>query len=87
MNDFTKQELIMLKHSIQYLSDRTSLSDGYLEAHNAMENKIQSMIDNYCEHEIHEIIDGCQHSWLKVHPLNQKAQRYLCEHCCSEKVD
>jgi len=47
MNDFTKEELHMLKNGIQYLSDRTSLSDGYLEAHNALGNKIQSMIDNY----------------------------------------
>ena len=50
MNDFTKEELSILKNGIQYLSDRTSLSEGYLEAHNALEVKIQSMLDNYCEH-------------------------------------
>lgn len=53
MNEFTKEELSMLKNGIQYLSDRTSLSEGYLVAHNALENKIQSMIDNYCEHSKH----------------------------------
>lgn len=51
VNDFTKEELAMLKNGIQYLSDRTSLSEGYLNAHNALENKLQSLIDNYCEHE------------------------------------
>jgi len=50
MNDFTKEELSMLKNGIQYLSDRTSLSERYLEAHNSLESKIQSLIDNYCEH-------------------------------------
>ena len=50
MNDFTKEELSMLQNGVQYLSDRTSLSDGYLATHNALETKIQSMIDNYCEH-------------------------------------
>lgn len=50
MNDFTKEELFMLRNGIQYLSDRTSLSDGYLSIHNELESKIQSLIDNYCEH-------------------------------------
>lgn len=53
MNDFTKDELILIKNGIQYLSDRTSLSDGYLEKCNGIENKIQSLIDSYCEHSDH----------------------------------
>lgn len=53
MNDFTKEELEELLIS---LSCRFSRQLGYeskehlLFTHN-LENKIQSMIDNYCEHE------------------------------------
>ena len=50
MNYFTKEELIMLKNGVEYLSDRTSLSDQYIDKCNTISHKIQSMIDNYCDH-------------------------------------
>ncbi len=40
MNDFTKEELIKIK---QYV--------GFCDYHTPISSKIQSMIDNYCEHE------------------------------------
>ena len=40
MNDFTKDELEILLH----LLDCRGLADSYLQI------KIQSMIDNYCDH-------------------------------------
>jgi hypothetical protein len=68
MNDFTKEDLSLLKNGIQYLSDRTSLSDGYLSIHNALESKIQSLIDNYCDHEktISDscLVDCCKCGWV-----------------------
>lgn len=45
MNDFTKEELIVLLAAFQ--------SQGFLSgfAHNIMlEKKLKAMIDNYCEH-------------------------------------
>lgn len=51
MNDFTKEELVKLKNGIEYLSDRTSLSNQYLKGNIDLAHKIQSLIDNYCDHE------------------------------------
>ena len=46
MNDFTKEELEMLQHGI-HLSILPDTQDRYAPLY----NKIQSMIDGYCEHE------------------------------------
>ncbi len=47
MNDFTKEELIMLKRlTLQHVNQFRENSDCI-----ALLNKIQSMIENYCEHE------------------------------------
>lgn len=43
MNDFTKVELEILKRAIAYWVGEN--------AGKVIKNKIQSMIDNYCEHE------------------------------------
>lgn len=40
MNDFTKKELELLKHS---------LTHGTFYDHDELVEKLQSMIDNYCE--------------------------------------
>ena len=47
MNDFTKEELEFIALSI----DSITLEDNETELHNNLFHKIQSMIDNYCEHE------------------------------------
>lgn len=46
MNDFTKEELKKIKLSLSYEYDR----DGLVSTAN-LKSRIQSMIDNYCEHE------------------------------------
>ena len=51
MNDFTKEELAVLKHSLN-----TNV-DGYKDP--GLLNKLQSMIDNYCDHEWENICHGC----------------------------
>lgn len=50
MNHFTKEELILLKNGVEYLSDRTSLRENYIDRCEFAINKLQSLIDNYCEH-------------------------------------
>ncbi len=52
MNDFTKEEL-------QYLFKTFSLTEGSKFEHD-LDKKIQSMIDNYCEHEFHPVIGSFQ---------------------------
>lgn len=46
MNDFTKDELMELKYWLEHADDSVDAIDHY----NLM-NKLQSMINNYCEHE------------------------------------
>ena len=47
MNDFTKEELIMLKRlTLQHVNQFRQNSDCI-----ELMSKIQSMIDNYCEHD------------------------------------
>ena len=53
MNDFTKYELKSLLWSIEYTRERTNNCG---DAMRLLEPKIQSMIDNYCEHEEEKII-------------------------------
>lgn len=48
MNDFTKYELQSLLWAIEYVRDRTNNCGDVMRA---TKLKIQSMIDNYCEHE------------------------------------
>ena len=45
MNDFTKEELKSIMYCVKQMKIHI---DGY----NPLKSKIQSMIDNYCEHEI-----------------------------------
>ncbi len=46
MNDFTKEEL-------QYINDYIFKGASFIrmDKHDIIKDKIQSMIDNYCEHE------------------------------------
>lgn len=58
MNDFTKEEL----QYILYACERSPLEDGVVE------NKIQSMIDNYCEHSSSHISDGVTYTITEGSP-------------------
>ena len=53
MNDFTKEELEFIKHAIRehYKNKAPIKGSTYVNIWADMINKIQSMIDNYCEHE------------------------------------
>lgn len=54
MNDFTKEELESMLHCIELLeADYEDTWDDRLY------NKIESMIDNYCEHEWENECCGC----------------------------
>ena len=55
MNDFTKEELRKLLHGLGLINDIPCM---------VLENKIQSMIYNYCEHE------NCPNCNLSPHPAN-----------------
>ena len=46
MNDFTKDELEQLYHCAKFVTEYNWLHDRY----EGLMKKIQSMIDNYCEH-------------------------------------
>ena len=59
MNDFTKEELEEIKKCIEWFDENRVV--GF---HNQLCNKIQSMIDNYCEHEIEQNDDGKY--WCKI---------------------
>ena len=49
MNDFTKEELkIILLDMDTYVEWTSSLRES--DSHRELRDKIQSMIDNYCEH-------------------------------------
>lgn len=48
MNDFTKEELEILHSAIEYWIENIALLGSKVSP--VIINKIQSMIDNYCEH-------------------------------------
>jgi len=52
MNDFTKQELKEIHNSLDNDPSMCRVSDNVLR-------KIQSMIDNYCEHEWEHQCEAC----------------------------
>jgi len=54
MNDFTKEELEYIRNYI--FNGAASIS---FEKHEVLRNKIQSMIDNYCEHDWENICCQC----------------------------
>jgi len=54
MNDFTKDDLIYLNELLEICIEGFSMSDKCFE----MKIKIQSLIDNYCNHEKKENIGG-----------------------------
>lgn len=65
MNDFTKDELECFLATLDkvYIAHRTVSQDE-------LQNKLQSLIDNYCEHEPegdwHVAVDKCKHCGVIV---------------------
>ena len=62
MNDFTKDELQELSYGLSYILEAT----GHDELNIALQKKLQSLIDNYCEH-----------NWFMVEGLT----RVKCKKC------
>lgn len=51
MNEFTKEELECLENAIQLQLAEKAMSQINYDRRVALRQKLQSMIDNYCEHE------------------------------------
>ena len=49
MNDFTKEELEIIKHGVDWVFEHQDFKDKSSVL--ILGRKIQSMIDNYCEHD------------------------------------
>jgi len=49
MNDFTKEELKLIRTGMRCVVTFVAVKDDYITANNLLD-KIQAMIDNYCEH-------------------------------------
>lgn len=59
MNDFTKEELKLLFGGLQlWMKEIYPENQADRDFRNKMYQKIQSMIDNYCEHEFY--VQGCE---------------------------
>jgi hypothetical protein len=67
MNDFTKDELKKLYDGLYFEGWREDIKEN---PHYLLIKKIQSMIDNYCEHDFHPVIGSFQiesyHKCMKV---------------------
>lgn len=67
MNDFTKEELLTLIDAFKWIRDEPSWrnQEGWDDK---LQHKIQSMIDDYCEHEkvIQDscLVDCCKCGWV-----------------------
>ncbi len=66
MNDFTKAELQMLIHGIHL-----SIDEHTQHRYAPLANKIQSLIDNYCEHEYRHLVGGMIESCCKCSDLRR----------------
>lgn len=65
MNEFTKEELIYMRDGIELIQDKCNISKQIDEKLDSTRSKIQSLIDNYCDHsdcfelDTDSIILGC----------------------------
>jgi hypothetical protein len=50
MNDFTKEELSMMADGIVFIKSQCKMSDETRNNIHILDEKLCSMIDNYCEH-------------------------------------
>lgn len=75
MNDFTKEELILMAcwsaNRFEQLGPVQARDEGTI----ALSHKIQSMIDSYCEHEYENNCCGCELDFI----MCQKCDRSVNE--------
>lgn len=50
MNDFTKDELNMMADGIVFIKNKCKVTDETLQRLHKIDQKLCSMINNYCEH-------------------------------------
>ncbi len=63
MNDFTKEELMNILYALEHLYEPSfDLPKMYL-----LRNKVESMIDNYCDHEWENICCQCTMDKIYCH--------------------
>lgn len=80
MNDFTKEELKEIKDGLRLSLEQPHCDSTWAKDTRALKDKIQSMIENYCEHEWKNHCPECN-------PLNIyciKCREYLRE---NNKID
>lgn len=63
MNDFTKEELEYIFYCVDIVTNKNDEHDIYEK----LENKIQFMIDTYCEHEWENICCQCTMDKIYCH--------------------
>ncbi len=74
MNDFTKEELEdLFDNTTVAINSYTGCDSGWKKENRALILKIQSLIDNYCEH---------THIWNRLTMLSEKDYDF-CEKCLS----
>jgi hypothetical protein len=73
MNDFTKEELEYIFYCVDIVTHKNDESDIY----GKLQDKIQSMIDNYCEHEPSRI----RYAVIKLRSTDTRDYEYKCEKC------
>jgi hypothetical protein len=67
MNDFTKEELHEIKKCIEWFDN-----NRVINFHIQLCNKIQSMIDNFCEHEWDNYYNGSINTGIYCNKCNKK---------------
>jgi hypothetical protein len=77
MNDFTKEELQIILLEINININRHKGLLTVAPSYQALKDKIESMIDNYCEHENKPIIKKELHKQsILAKPTAQKTARF-----------
>lgn len=74
MNDFTKEELQIIQWEINTAVNKLDMATLSSEKHSALNEKIKSMIESYCEHEFTEWVSPVQED--KIH-VCMSCKRYL----------
>lgn len=84
MNDFTKEELKLLKGSISlWMEEIVPVDEKDGDFQNNLFLKLKSMIDNYCEPQ-------CEHAWIiardEPNPINDCVKLFwICVKCMDVK--
>lgn len=73
MNDFTKDELEFILDGTRHWSNKNIPTPWVFE----FKKKVESMIDNYCEHESNKI----RYAVMKLRTTDDRDYEYKCSKC------